>query len=121
MNVLSFIHTDVTHTLLHAPPFLPLLPLLYTLTYIHTSAFEGPVLISQGANDPLNDSAKRAKLFQDIRENIKVVLIPLYIHTYCMHTFIYSHMLSHVNILIHKYKYIHIYIGGFVSVRALPV
>ena len=39
--------------------------------------FRGPVLISQGALDPLNDATKRARQFESIREGVTVDLLPL--------------------------------------------
>lgn len=39
--------------------------------------YSGPVLIAQGALDPLNDAKSRAKIFADIRNGITVDLMPL--------------------------------------------
>jgi pimeloyl-ACP methyl ester carboxylesterase len=39
--------------------------------------YTGPVLIAQGALDPLNDAKSRAKIFADIRTGITVDLMPL--------------------------------------------
>ena len=41
------------------------------------SEYTGPVLISQGALDPLNDSKKRAEQFKQIRPGVTVDLLPL--------------------------------------------
>jgi pimeloyl-ACP methyl ester carboxylesterase len=39
--------------------------------------FEGPVLIAQGALDPLNDAKSRAKSFANIRSDVEVSLLEL--------------------------------------------
>lgn len=39
--------------------------------------FKGPVLIAQGALDPLNDAKKRAEQFKNIRQGVSVDLLQL--------------------------------------------
>ena len=39
--------------------------------------FKGPILIAQGALDPLNDAVDRAKKFGSIREGVTVSLMNL--------------------------------------------
>jgi hypothetical protein len=39
--------------------------------------YSGPVLIAQGALDPLNDAPTRAGIFKGIREGVTVDLLPL--------------------------------------------
>ena len=41
------------------------------------SVFQGPVLICQGALDPLNNSTRRADILQTVREDITVDLLRL--------------------------------------------
>jgi pimeloyl-ACP methyl ester carboxylesterase len=40
-------------------------------------AYKGPVLLSQGELDPLNDAKARAVAFKKIRKDISVDLLPL--------------------------------------------
>jgi pimeloyl-ACP methyl ester carboxylesterase len=39
--------------------------------------YTGPVLIAQGALDPLNDAKSRANIFKGIREGVTLDLLPL--------------------------------------------
>jgi pimeloyl-ACP methyl ester carboxylesterase len=39
--------------------------------------YKGPVLIAQGALDPLNNATMRANLFRTIRQDITIDLLPL--------------------------------------------
>ena len=41
------------------------------------STYNGPVLICQGALDPLNNSTRRAELFSKIRSGVSVDLLQL--------------------------------------------